>query len=141
MKKGKNFAPKTKGMLPGILMGAWVSVSIYLLGAAILAWLIVFEKVSEGAVDLGASLILLLGAWAGSATAKGLQKEGPLMVWAAHAGVTFGLLLACALAFGGGFERLGVTTGMILLGGGLALIPEILGHRSGGKKYKIKAFR
>lgn len=141
MKKASKYASKRSALLPGVLMGAGVSLAVCLLGAALLAWLIVFEKVGENAIHPGAAVILLAASWLGSAAAWGLVKQNRLAVWGAHCGVLYALLLLGALLFGGQLQGLGTTALMILLGGGISLIPGILGHKSGGKNYKIRAIR
>ena len=141
MKKVKKFSSKPSGMLAGILMGAGVSLAVCVLGAAVLAWLIVFEKVGEGAISWGTMVILPLASCAGSSAAWSRVKQNRLAVLGAHAGAFYCLLLLGALPFGGKLEGLGITAVMILLGGVITFIPGILGHKSGGRKYKMKAIR
>ena len=141
MKKTSKYASKRSALLPGVLAGAGVSLAVCLLGAALLAWLIAFEKVGEGALKTGPVVILLLGAWLGSGAAWSLVKQNRLAVWGAHCGVLYALLLLGALPFGGQLRGLGMTAAVILLGGGISLVPAIIGSKSGGKKYKIKAIR
>ena len=141
MKKGTNYSAKASGLISGALLGAAVSLTVCLLGAAVLAWLVTFEKAGESAVGLGAAVILSIASAAGSAAAWSRVRKNRLAVWGAHSGVLYTLLLLAALPFGGAFERVGATAAMILAGGAVTFIPGILGHGSGGKKYKIKAFR
>ena len=141
MKKGTKYSAKTSGLVSGALLGAAVSLIVCLLGAAVLAWLVTFEKAAQSAISLGVAMILPIASAAGSAAAWGRVRQNRLAVWGVHSCVLYALLLLAALPFGGAFERLGVTAAMILAGGAVTFIPGILGHGSGGKKYKIKAFR
>ena len=141
MKKASKYSPKSAAVLPGILVGAGVSLAVCLLGAALLAWLIVFEKVEEGLMQTGSMVILVLASWTGSAVAWSLVKRDCLAVCGMTAGIFYAALLLAALTFGGQFNGMGAAGAMVLLGGAISLIPAVLGSRSGGKKYKIRAIR
>ena len=141
MKKASKYSTKGSGMVMGILIGAGISFGVVLLGAAVLAWLITFEKVGENAMVMGPAVILPLASWLGSCAAWRWVRQNRLAVWSAHSGAFYILLLLGALPFGGRYEGLGAGALLILLGGGLTFIPGILGSKNGGKKYKIKAFR
>ena len=140
MKKSQ-YSGGATAMPGGIILGAAVSLLICVAGAALLAWLIVFEKVGENAADWGAKIILSLASVAGSATAWNRIRRDRLIVCGVFCAVFFCLILLAALPFGGAFEGIGVTALLILLGGGLTLIPGVFGNRSGARKYKNKAFR
>lgn len=141
MKKASKFSTKGSGMVIGILIGAGISFGVVLLGAAALAWLITFEKVGENAMVMGPAVILPLASWLGSCVTWRCVGQNRLAVWGAHSGAFYLLLLLGALPFGGQFEGLDAGALLVLLGGGLTFIPGILGHKNGGKKYKMKAFR
>ena len=141
MKRSVKFASKRSALLPAVLVGTGVSLGVCLLGAALLAWLIAFEKVEQNAIDTGTFVILPVASWLGSAAAWGLVKQNRIAVWGAHSGILYALLLLGGLPFGGQLRGLGISAAMVLLGGGISLIPGILGHKSGGRKYKMKGFR
>ena len=140
MKKSK-YSGGSTAMPGGIIVGVVVSLLVCLAGAALMAWLIVFEKVGETAVNWSAAVILPLASAAGCATAWTRIKQDRLAVCGIFCAAFYCILLLAALPFGGRFEGMGACGLLVLLGGGLTLIPGVFGNRSGARKYKNKAFR
>lgn len=138
--KGKG-SGRAMSMPAGIGMGVGISYGIMLLSAAVLAWLILTQRVGEEVIGWGSMLILAISAALGSLTAWTRIRHRRLFVTAVTAAGYYAVLLVTALAFGGGFSGMGATAGMVVLGGGIAQIPALFGGGSGVRRHKMKAFR
>lgn len=138
--KGKGRG-RVMSMPAGIGLGIGVSYGIMLLGAAILAWLILTERVGESAIGWGSMLILTVSAAIGVIAAWRSIRHRRLFVTGLTLAGYYLALLATALAFGGGFTAMGTTAAMVALGGGIATIPALFGGGSGVRRHKNMAFR
>lgn len=125
----------------GIAAGIGIALAITVLGAMVLAWLVVTERLGEDAIGWGCMVILPLASAAGSVAAWRLIRHQRLTVSMITCGGYYLALLAIALLFGGGYEGLGVTALLVLLGGGIGLIPALFGGGSGARRHKIPALR
>ena len=125
----------------GAALGVGVSISITVLGAMLLAWLIVSERMAETAVGYGAMLILVLSSFLGSLIGCAVIKRRRLMVCGiCMAGYYLGLIMI-ALLFGGEFQGMGVTALFVALGGGITAVLGLKGNRSGVRKHKVPSYR
>ena len=141
MANNKRVSGTAKSMPGGVGLGVAVSMVITVAGAAVLAWLILSERMAQGAVGYGSMVILVLASLAGCLTACGAVRRRRMMVCGiTGAGYYLGLLMI-ALLFGGRFQGMGVTALMVLLGGAIAVILGLAGKGSGGRRYKIPAYR
>lgn len=105
----------------GILLGACTSLLWTIAGAAILALLIDKEILAQTAIGYGSMVILLTASLIGSQTAWRKVKHQRVLVCMSAGGMYFLMLLAMtALFFGGQYEAMGVTAGLILAGSGCA---------------------
>ena len=119
-----------------IVFGLLAVVVFMICGAMLLALLIVTERVGEDAIGWGCMVILPLSSALGSLCAWLLLKRQRLMVTGITAGGFYILLLILALPFGGLYDGMGITALLVALGGGIALIPALLGSGSGVHGHK-----
>lgn len=103
----------------GIGIGTAVSLTGMLIGAMILAWLIVSERVGENGIGWGSMVILPLSSAAGAWTAWHLIQHRRLMVCSIQCAAYYLCLLLMALPFGGQYEGMGVTALLVVLGGAI----------------------
>lgn len=129
-------------MPAGLAIGLAASLSITLLCTALIANLILSEKMNEAALGYGAMAILLLSSGAGSLIASVLIKHRWLLVSLGAGGIYFLTLLAItALFFGGQYQGIGVTALMILAGSGtvgLLGLKQWKRHSFKRKKYRSR---
>ena len=133
----------TASSLPfGVGLGLLLSIVTTLMGAAILGYLIVGERIGEDAIGVGSMIVLILASLVGSITAINLVKRLRIQVCSLVALGYYLSLLACtALFFGGQYTGM-LTTGIVILVscGGVALLYTFLNN--GGKvKRRKKAYR
>lgn len=141
MTKNKRVTGTAMSMPGGIALGVGISVAITIIGAAILAWLLASERMSETALGYGIMLVLVLASAAGAMTACGAVKRRKLMVSGICCAGYYLALLCVALVFGGQFEGMLVHAVLVLLGGGISVILGLAGNKSGARKYKILGYR
>lgn len=120
---------KTKGTavsIPaGVTIGVCVSLSITLILAAMLTWIVSKGKVDENVVGYISVGILLFSAILGTLTSSVKIKRRRMLVCCETGALYFASLLAItAIFFGGNFRGIGVTAIVILIG---SLIPGVLG--------------
>lgn len=133
----------TASSLPfGVGLGLLISIVTTLVGAAILGYLIVEERISENAIGVGSMILLILASLAGSLTAIYLVKRLRIQV-CVLLGIGYYLaLLACtALFFGGQYTGM-ITTGIVILitCGSVALLYTFL-NKGGKTKRRKKGYR
>lgn len=105
----------------GLAMGGLWATLVTVLAAALLAKLIDREILKEEAIGCGVMVLLTLASFTGAVTAAHRIKHQRLMVCAASGILYWGILLAVtAICFGGRYEAVAETGGMILCGSGLA---------------------
>lgn len=129
-------------MPAGVLIGITIALVLSLTSAALLAYLILSEKLPYSAMGYGSKLILALAALFGC-KAAGAMCEGKSTVASAVAALGFFLSLLGIhwLFFDGQFAGILSTAAAIGAGGGIASIPTLKGKKSGGKRRKISAYR
>lgn len=128
-------------MPAGIGMGVGISYASMLIGAGVLAWLILTQRVGESTIGWGSMGILILSSAIGSLAAwRGIRHRRIFVTCITLLGYYLTLLVT-ALAFGGGFTAMGTTAAMVCLGGGISMIPALFGGGSGVRRHKMKAFR
>lgn len=119
----------------GIGLGILLSLVITLLGAVVVAFLLVSEKIGVSAIGWAAMLLLGLGALGGSSLGAGLAKVSRLPVCMAVGGGYFlVLLMITALFFGGQYQ--GITAMLISAMTG-SLVAGFLGLK-GNKGFNFK---
>lgn len=131
------------GTIPvGIAFGLLVSLTVTLVGAALLAYLIAAEKLGADGVGWGAMVILAAASALGTWTAVIRILRRRLMVCGICAAGYYLLLLGMtALFFGGQYEGMGVTALTVLGGSGIVLLLETLGKKGSKRSRKITAYR
>ena len=128
-------------MPAGIGLGIVIGILIMILGAAVTAWMVTNEIIGQDAVGYSCMLIHVLSSLVGSIISFGLIRHRRLMVSGAVCAGYYLVLLVVALAFGGIFTGMGTTALMVVLGGGIAQIPALIGSSSGARRHKIPAYR
>lgn len=116
----------------GLGLGAVFSLVWTLLGCILVGKLIHAEIMPENAIGYGAGGILLTGSFLSSLLAYHKIKRQRAMVCMIAGGIYFLCLLGItALFFGGQYQAVGVSAGLILSGSGAAVL---LGLNHGGRK-------
>ncbi len=101
----KKRSAKTASMGLGIVIGVLIALSVTLLSAAGMAWLISTEKMHISNAPVIPAAVHLLSAFSGSWAAVLITKQQRLQITGAVAGTYFLLLLAVTvLAFGGEYK-------------------------------------
>lgn len=119
-------------MPAGLVFGAAVSLGITLISAAILAKLVDMERLAWENIGYGIMILLLLASFFGSMAAYAKIKRQRMLVCAVSGVIYFGMLLSItALFFGGQYDSIGVTAGLVLAG---SIAAGLLGLRGGGGK-------
>lgn len=122
----------------GLLAGCGVSMLITLIAAALLARLLDSEKLAWENVGYGIEAALVLASFCGSMTAFRKIKRQRLVICAVSGVMYFCILLGLtALFFGGQYESVWLTAGLILAGSGAAALLGLHGEGK-GKRKKIK---
>lgn len=123
---------RTASMPAGLVFGAAVSLGITLISAAILAKLVDMERLAWENIGYGIMILLLLAPFFGSMAAYAKIKRQRMLVCAVSGVIYFGMLLSItALFFGGQYDSIGVTAGLVLAG---SIAAGLLGLRGGGGK-------
>ena len=125
----------------GIGIGIGISLIMTLAGAAVLAYLIVNETVSQEGIGYGTMIILTVSSALGALAAWWMIRQKRAMVCGlAGIGYYLILLIITVFFFGGEFTGVGIGAVMVLLGSGLAILP-VLRKKGRGNKLKIPAYR
>lgn len=127
---------RTISLPVGIVIGTGCAALIAVLGAMVLAWMIMEERVGEDSIEVGCMVIVVLAAVVGSICAWGAVRQQRLLVTGLTIAAFYILLLAMALPFGGQYHGVGRTALLVVLGGGIALIPAAVGGGSGAQGHK-----
>lgn len=122
-------------------MGVAVSLIISLLGAAVLAWLISWERMEETAMNAGCFAILAVAALIGGLFSSKAIGEKRMLICLITAAGFYIALLVLALVFGGRFAGLGRNALGVLTGGGIAILLGLVGNKSGANRHKFRQFR
>lgn len=125
----------TAKSMPGGLAAGWAaSALVTLLGAIVVAYLLDSEIMQMSAIGYGAMFILLAASVLGALLAYRCIRRQRLVVCLVSGGIYFLSLLALtALFFGGQYEGIGVT-GLVILGGSLAVGLLGLKQKRGGHR-------
>ena len=138
----KKVTGRSKPMAAGLALGTVVSFLLTLVGAAVIANLILSEKLAEEAVGYGAVVVLLLASAIGAWLSAILVKRRWMLVCLGAGGIYYLLLLSVtALFFGGQYQGMGVTALLVLGGSGAVGLLGLGGKKSSGKKAKKYRFR
>ena len=138
----KKVTGTSKSMAAGLAVGTLVSLLITLFGAAVIANLVLSEKMASQGIGYGAVLVLLLASAAGAWIAAAMVKHRWLVVCMGAGGSYYLMLLAItALFFGGQYQGMGVTALLVLGGCGAIALLGLRGERSGVKKARKYHFR
>ena len=116
-------------------MGWLASALVTLLGAVIFAWLLNGERMQMASIGYGTMIILLAASALGALLAFRCVRRQRLVVCLLSGAVYYLSLLAMtALFFGGQYEGVGVT-GLVILGGSLAVgLMGLKGEKRGYKR-------
>lgn len=140
--KRKTASGKARTIPVGIAFGLLVSLTVTLVGAALLAYLVASEKIGADGIGWGAMVILAAASALGTWTAVARIRRRRLMVCGISAASYYLLLLGMtALFFGGQYEGMGVTALMVLTGSGIVLILGMVGKKGSKRSRKIPAYR
>lgn len=122
----------------GLLIGSGVSMAVTLMAAAVLAKLLDSERLDWENVGYGIEIALVLASFCGAMTAFRKIKRQRLIVCAVTGILYFCMLLGLtALFFGGEYESVWLTAGLILAGSGIAAVLGLPGEGK-GRRRKIK---
>jgi putative membrane protein (TIGR04086 family) len=125
----------------GIAIGVDASIAVMLIGALVMAYLVIRETVPMDGIGFGTACILIISSALGAWIATVLSKQKKLLVCGLTALMFYLVLLSvAAVFFDGMFSGMGITALMILLGAGGALLPGMR-KKSGKSKIKIPAYR
>lgn len=125
----------------GIGIGIGISLIMTLAGAAVLAYLIVNETISQEGIGYGTMIILTVSSALGAlAACLTIQQKRAIVCGLTGIGYYLILLLITVFVFGGEFAGVGVSAVMVLLGVGLAILAGIR-KKGSGRKLKIPAYR
>lgn len=138
----KKVTGKSKPMMAGLAIGSMISLMLTLLGAAIVANLVLSEKIETEAIGYGAIIILILASSAGAwVCAVMVKRRWMLMCLGGGGSYYLSLLAITALFFGGQYEGMGVTALAVLGGSGAVGLLGIKGDKSSRKRSKNRRFR
>lgn len=138
----KKVTGKSKPIVVGLAVGCALSIGMTLLGAALMANLVLSEKMATEAIGYGAVVVLLLASAAGAWISATMVKRRRMVVCLGVGGSYYLSLLAItALFFGGQYQGMGVTALLVLGGCGAVALLGIRGEKNSGKKVKKYRFR
>lgn len=131
---------KASSMPAGILWGGIVSLLTTVLLSALLAWLIVTEKMDQQQMGYGIMVILSLASFLGAKAAFSKIQRRQLLVCSVTGAAYFVTLLCiAALFFGGQYSGVGETGLMIFTGCMLAfLLKKPAGYTQKHRKVKTR---
>ena len=125
----------------GIGLGIGFALAITVIGAVVISYLVMSERMDFSAIGYGAMAIFAASSFVGCLVATDRVGHRRLMVCAICAGGYFVMLMVIGLAFGGMRQGVLPTLLCICLGGGIAAVGPMLGKASGGRKVHFKTFR
>ena len=138
----KKVTGKSRSMAAGLALGTTLSLVVTILGAAIIANLVLSGKMASQAVGYGAIVVLLVSAALGAWISASLIKRRWMVVCIGAGGCYYLLLLAItALFFGGQYQGMGVTALLVLGGCGAIGLLGIRGEKGSRKTVKKYRFR
>ena len=126
----------------GIGFGLLLSLGMTLLGCALIAWLMLTQKLQEEAIGYASIAVLALASAAGAFLSAGLVKRMRAQVCLMTGAGYYLVLLGCnALIFGGQYAGLGVTAVVIFLGCGCAALFGIVRQKGSKGKFRKPVYR
>jgi len=129
---------KATSMPVGFFWGGVSSIVITLLISAVVAWLVISQKITQDQVGYGVMILLIIASFAGAKVSYGKIKRQRMIVSFASGLVYFGILMSVtALFFGGQYNGVGETALMIFCGSALAFLQKG-NQKPGVKKGKKK---
>lgn len=139
----KHSHSKSKMSLPAsVAIGLGVGFILLLSGSAVLAWLIVAQKLPVESIGAGAGMLLVLASAAGCWISMHFGGEQRLQTAGIFAAAFLGVLLALtALVFGGQYSGVAVYGICILCGTGLPLLTAFLPKKARYTRRKLKSYR
>lgn len=142
MNNKSNYTGKTTAMSLAIFKGLLISILATGIIALLLALLIHLEKLQWNDVGYGIMILLLISSFLGSLTSWRQIKRKRLVV-CLLSGMLYciTLLSLTALFFGGQYEAVGVTSGLILAGSGTAGLLEFRSDSTKKGRGIRKAYR
>ena len=133
---------RSKPMAVGLAIGTVISLIVTLLGACIIANLVLSGKMVAETIGYGAMLIVLFASALGAWISAGLIKRRWMVVCLGTGGSYYLVLLAItALFFGGQYQGLGVTVLLVLGGCGAVGLLGLRGEKTRSKKVRKYQFR
>lgn len=133
---------RTVSMPSGILAGTGVSLGVTLAGAGILAQLVNGEIIAWEQIGYGILILIPVAAAAGAQMACLQIRKQRMAVCLLSAAAFWGALLSItALFFGGQFEAVGVTGGLILAGSGCVMLLGGREKRAGKRQIRKNMHR
>ena len=126
----------------GIGIGLGLSLIMSILGAMLVAYLLITEKMAVSWIGWCAIVILTMASFGGSVVAARVVKGNSLPVSIGVGGGYFLTLLGCtALFFGGQYQGIVATLITVFLGSAGAGIISSKGKNSGIRNKRIRAYR
>ena len=133
---------RSKPMAVGLAIGTVISLIVTLLGACIIANLVLSGKMVAETIGYGAMLIVLFASALGAWISAGLIKRRWMVVCLGTGGSYYLVLLAItALFFGGQYQGMGVTVLLVLGGCGAVGLLGLRGEKTRSKKVRKYQFR
>lgn len=131
----KKVTGKAVSMPVGLGVGLAVSLSMTLLFVAVIAHLILGEKLEEEAIGYGAMIVVPLAAAIGALAAAGVVKRRWMVVCIGSGALYFlSLLSITAFFFGGQYDGVGITALLIVIGVALVGAIGLRGDKRTSKK-------
>lgn len=137
MKAAQKATGRTMSMPGGLAFGGVISLAITVIGAVLLSKLMDTETIEWEGVGYGIMVLLTAASFLGALSAYSRIRRQRLVVCLLSGAIYWITLLGItALFFGGQYEAVGVTAGLILAGCGCAGMLALPAGR-GGKRKKI----
>ena len=137
MVRNAKFTGTAAPMALGITLGVGIAFAILGVSAAVIAWLVLGEKMDISAVGYAVMVCHLLSVGVGGIAASGMIKHRKLAVCLSVGGVYYLSLIGCTAAFfGGQYQGMGVTAILVAAASGLAGWLTTRGKNNGTKRYK-----
>lgn len=132
MKQTSTYTGRSLSVPAGLLFGTGISISVTVLGAVVVAYLLEHETVKWESVGYGVLFVLLLASFLG-AKASWMKIKRQRMMISLMSGILFYavLLSMTALFFGGQYESAGVTLVLVIAGSCTAGILGNVANREG----------
>lgn len=126
----------------GLALGLAASIAMTLILAALIAYLVLGEKVAEGAIGYGAMLTVLLSSAMGALISVTRIKRRRMVTCMASGACYYLVLLSItALFFGGQYQGMGVTALLVFAGVGSVALIGLKGESGRTKHHKKYRYR